>query len=343
MADLRAYARDAAIRAGIQPPDLFVRQIQQESGFDPDAYNAGSGATGVAQIIRRFHPDVDPTDPIASLDYAARWIASLRDQFGSYKEAFAAYNWGPGNVSKWDGRRDSLPAETRHYLDVIMGPGWPEPGGTPMPDLSAVLARVVELGRAEIGKPYSGPIIGQPDSARRGNPGWDCSSFVEGMYEGATGQALFSWAYTDTMANECAWLEKPIPGCIVFYHYPDPSQPNTYWPHMGIWLSSSEVLDCRFGRGVGVGPHVTPVSEGERFRRTMLPKALAVASAPSEPPPPPAQADPVEALRRRVGGLETAVFHLADVVVANAAKGARLTEEALAEAKRIRDQVASGA
>lgn len=126
MPDLRAYAREAAARAGCNP-DMFVRQIQQESGFDPNAYNASSGATGIAQIIARFHPEVDPRDPIASLDYAARWIASLRDQFGSYKQAFAAYNWGPGNVSRWDGRRESLPGETRHYLDVIMGPGWPEP------------------------------------------------------------------------------------------------------------------------------------------------------------------------------------------------------------------------
>ena len=118
--------RGAATAAGCDP-DLFERQIQQESGFNPDAFNQGSGATGIAQIVRRFHPDVDPNDPIASLDYAARWMARLHDQYGSYRMALAAYNWGPGNVSRWDGRRESLPDETEHYLDVIMGPGWPEP------------------------------------------------------------------------------------------------------------------------------------------------------------------------------------------------------------------------
>ncbi len=128
MPDLRAYARDAARRAGCDA-DLFVRQIQQESGFNPDAYNAGSGATGVAQIIKRWHPDVDPTDPIASLDYAATWMVQLKRQYGSYRTALAAYNWGPGNVAGWDGRRETLPAETRHYLDVILGEGWPEPAG----------------------------------------------------------------------------------------------------------------------------------------------------------------------------------------------------------------------
>src|SRR4051812_14184442 len=42
---LRAYAHEAAQRAGCDPA-LFERQIQQESGFDPDAYNPASGARG---------------------------------------------------------------------------------------------------------------------------------------------------------------------------------------------------------------------------------------------------------------------------------------------------------
>lgn len=134
MTDLRAYARQTATRAGINP-DFFERQIQQESGFNPDAYNP-SGADGIAQIIVRWHPTMagKTRDPIASLDYAADLVASLRRQFGgSYAKAFAAYNWGSGNVSGWDGRRETLPSETRHYLDVILGPDWPEPGATPMP------------------------------------------------------------------------------------------------------------------------------------------------------------------------------------------------------------------
>lgn len=137
MPDYRDYAIGAARRNGV-PTEMFERQIAQESGFRPDAYNAGSGATGIAQIIKRWHPDVDPTDPIASLDYAAEMMAGYRRQTGSWAKALAAYNWGIGNVlgytktdgtvvPPWDGRRDSLPAETRHYLDVILGEGWPEP------------------------------------------------------------------------------------------------------------------------------------------------------------------------------------------------------------------------
>src|SRR5688572_13579226 len=131
MSDLRGFARQAAVNAGIDP-GIFERQIDQESGFNPNAFNAGSGATGIAQIIPRFHPDVDPRDPEASLVYAAGWMRRLVDaNEGSYARALASYNWGPGNVGgftrpdgrvvpRWDGRRTTLPAETRLYLDRIL-------------------------------------------------------------------------------------------------------------------------------------------------------------------------------------------------------------------------------
>ena len=143
MPDLRDYAWGAAKRNAV-PPDLFVRQIEQESGFNPDAHNAGSGADGLAQIIVRWHPEMAgrTRDPLASLDYAARLMAGYYRQTGSWARALASYNWGIGRVlgytdtdgtvvPPWDGRRESLPAETRHYLDVILGEGWPEPMGAP--------------------------------------------------------------------------------------------------------------------------------------------------------------------------------------------------------------------
>lgn len=141
MADLRAYARERARARGINE-DYFVRQIDQESGFNPQAYNAQSGASGIGQIIPRWHPGVDVWDAEASLDYAAGLVAGYLQQFGSYPKAFAAYNWGSGNVGgyrkndgtivpPWDGRRATLPAETRHYLDVILGPSWDKEAPVP--------------------------------------------------------------------------------------------------------------------------------------------------------------------------------------------------------------------
>ena len=66
-------ARTYAIEAGIDP-DIFVAQINQESGFQT-GLTSSAGATGIAQIIPRWHPGVDANDPDASLRYAANLIA----------------------------------------------------------------------------------------------------------------------------------------------------------------------------------------------------------------------------------------------------------------------------
>ena len=138
MSDMRDFARNQARLHGVNP-DIFERQIDQESGFNPKAFNAASGASGIAQIIPRWHPGVDVWNPEESLTYAAKLMAGyLLNNKQNYPKALASFNWGPGNVGgytktdgtvvpPWDGRRETLPAETRHYLDVILGEGWPEP------------------------------------------------------------------------------------------------------------------------------------------------------------------------------------------------------------------------
>lgn len=124
---LRQYAADAATRAGIDP-GIFSRQIQQESGFNPGAYNP-SGATGIAQIMPQYHPGVDPSDPHASLDYAAQLMRQNLDRYnGDYPTALAAYNAGPGAVAQYGG----VPPfpETQRYVSAIMG-GSGNPSPTP--------------------------------------------------------------------------------------------------------------------------------------------------------------------------------------------------------------------
>ena len=118
--DLQDYARQVANKYGIDP-DIFVRQIQQESGFNPSAQSP-AGATGIAQ----FMPDtargmgIDPSDPYAALDAAARLDASnLQKYGGDYSKALAAYNAGGGNVDKYGG----VPPfqETQTYVSNILG------------------------------------------------------------------------------------------------------------------------------------------------------------------------------------------------------------------------------
>lgn len=140
--ELRGYGLEQARQNGV-PEGMYDRQVKQESDWQhcrPDgSLKVSSGnAVGVAQIIQRWHPNVDVTDPWASLRYSAKLMRQHFDRFGSWKKALAAYNWGGSNVSgytkpdgsvvpPWDGRRETISAQGAHYLDVILGPGWPEP------------------------------------------------------------------------------------------------------------------------------------------------------------------------------------------------------------------------
>lgn len=94
--DLRSYAWGAASRQGIDPV-LFLRQIAAESDFNPNAVSK-AGAVGIAQIMPALHPAVDPTDPYASLDYAARLMRGYINHFGGWRRALIAYNAGPGRL-----------------------------------------------------------------------------------------------------------------------------------------------------------------------------------------------------------------------------------------------------
>ena len=126
--DLRSYAWSAAVRNGIDPA-IFVRQIAAESDFDPHAVSR-AGAVGIAQIMPALHPAVDPTDPYASLDYAARLMRGYINHYGDWRRALIAYNAGPGRLEP--GNRYYLPqstilsnafagGETMRYVARILG------------------------------------------------------------------------------------------------------------------------------------------------------------------------------------------------------------------------------
>ncbi|MGR3463804.1 lytic transglycosylase domain-containing protein [Limimaricola sp.] len=112
-------ARDAARRHRI-PEDLFLRLVQQESGWNARAVSR-AGALGLAQLMpgtaRLLR--VDPRDPRQNLEGGARYLRMQYEAFGDWRLALAAYNAGPGAVTKYKG----IPpyAETRHYVKVILG------------------------------------------------------------------------------------------------------------------------------------------------------------------------------------------------------------------------------
>jgi soluble lytic murein transglycosylase-like protein len=112
-------AKAAAAKHGV-PEDLFLRLVQQESGWNPGAVSV-KGATGLAQLMPGTAEilGVDINDPEANLEGGARYLRMMYDKFGSWKLALAAYNAGPGAVEQHDG----IPpyAETENYVKAILG------------------------------------------------------------------------------------------------------------------------------------------------------------------------------------------------------------------------------
>jgi membrane-bound lytic murein transglycosylase D len=119
------------------PQDLIYQAVT-ESGFQPQAYNARSGAGGMWQFmpfssygLARNGWFDERFDPEKSTRAYARYIKDLYRQFGDWYLAMAAYDWGPGNIQKavqrtgyadfWElYRRDVLPRETKNYVPGVI-------------------------------------------------------------------------------------------------------------------------------------------------------------------------------------------------------------------------------
>ena len=121
------------------PQDLIYLAVA-ESGFQPQALNARSGAGGMWQFMTYTGPEYGLTrngyydyrfDPEKSSRAYARYIKKLYAQFDDWYLAMAAYDWGPGAVQRavqrtgyadfWElYRRNAMPAETRAYVPQIL-------------------------------------------------------------------------------------------------------------------------------------------------------------------------------------------------------------------------------
>jgi soluble lytic murein transglycosylase-like protein len=114
---------DAERRYGI-PADLLARMAYQESRFRDDIADgsvvSSAGAVGLMQMLPQFFPG-PLTDPAFAIDTAARYLTQLYQQFGSWKLAAMAYNWGPGNVQRYVNGQATPPSETTDYISQVFG------------------------------------------------------------------------------------------------------------------------------------------------------------------------------------------------------------------------------
>lgn len=97
------------------PDGLLSAVAKTESSYDPTAVSP-AGARGLMQLMPGTARDlgVDASDPAQAVDGAARLLSQHLDRFGSLPLALAAYNAGPGNVTRYGG----VPpfTETQNYV-----------------------------------------------------------------------------------------------------------------------------------------------------------------------------------------------------------------------------------
>lgn len=114
----------ASARQHRLPIAFFGNLIYQESGLKPRVVSR-AGARGIAQFMPKTARSVglkDPFNPRQALPASAKFLRGLMHRFGNnYGLAAAAYNAGPGRVSRWLKRGGALPRETRNYVVTITG------------------------------------------------------------------------------------------------------------------------------------------------------------------------------------------------------------------------------
>lgn len=115
--------RDEILTAAKQyqlEPSLIRAVIHAESGFNPKAVSK-AGARGLMQLMPATAKELGTPDvwlPRQNIQAGTAYLASLLQQFnGDKRLALAAYNAGPGAVSRYEG----VPpfAETRAYLERV--------------------------------------------------------------------------------------------------------------------------------------------------------------------------------------------------------------------------------
>lgn len=128
--DMQDHAVGEANRVGVNP-DLVLRQMQQESGGNPDA-TSPKGAHGPMQLMPGTAKQlgVDPADPYQNITGGVTYLKQQLDNFGGDEaKALAAYNAGPGAVRKYGG----VPPfpETQAYVKALAKRGGPVPAQFP--------------------------------------------------------------------------------------------------------------------------------------------------------------------------------------------------------------------
>ncbi|MEC0123932.1 lytic transglycosylase domain-containing protein [Paenibacillus pabuli] len=127
--DFESLIASASAKYGV-PESLIKAVIDTESGFDPNVVSS-AGAKGLMQLMDGTAAGLGVSnayDPAQNIDGGTKYLSLQLQRFGGeVKMALAAYNAGPGRVSRLGVSSDAelmsvlnrLPSETQAYISKV--------------------------------------------------------------------------------------------------------------------------------------------------------------------------------------------------------------------------------
>jgi cell wall-associated NlpC family hydrolase len=239
-------------------PAVIAAQDQVESGWNPSARNAGSGAEGIAQFLPSTFASwgrnddgtgnvspLNPSDAIMAQGRYDCYLASLAAQLVSAGEAtgsltdlaLAGYNAGPGQVETARG----VPADAAAYVHQIDSLAATKYSQVPVSGSAAGLTAVAAA-EAALGTPYQ---WGGSSSDPRGadSSGWcDCSSLVQ-MAWAAAGVTLPRTTFLQVdSGTPVASVSELQPGDLIFIPGADGSAASP--GHVGMYVGDGMLINA---------------------------------------------------------------------------------------------------